>query len=113
MSPGTLLTTLAVQKCASEPVVKNSAPTVGTPLNSVAVGVPGGGSGVVLDGAATEGVALEGAATDRGVAAAIRDRVQNERAVCCAPEATAWTTPGAGGDPVANAFAIPLVMSPA
>jgi hypothetical protein len=47
------------------------------------------------------------------VAAAIRDRVQNERAVCCAPEPTARTTPGAGVEPVADAFAIPLAMSPA
>ena len=37
-----LLTTLAVQKCALVPVVKNSAPTVGTPLNFTGVGMPGG-----------------------------------------------------------------------
>ena len=40
-----LSTTLAVQKCACVPVVKNSAPTVGTPLKYTESGVPGGGVG--------------------------------------------------------------------
>src|SRR3979411_2209286 len=58
-----LSTTLAVQKCTALPVVKKRAPTVGTPLNCLAVGIPRG----VL----TAGPALT--AFSAGAAAAIRD----------------------------------------
>src|SRR5262245_4770444 len=71
---GLLLTTLAVQKCCFVPVVKNSAPTVGTPAKCVGEGIPGGGP----TGPPAAGV------VGRGVAAASRAGVQNAAAACCA-----------------------------
>src|SRR5437764_13617550 len=68
--PAGLCTTLAVQKCRIRigPRVKNNAPTVGTPVNDVAVGVPGGGSA----SAVFAGPELRGS----GVAARMRSGVQ-------------------------------------
>src|SRR5260370_37655892 len=92
-----LSTTLAVQKCVTPPlVVKNRAPTVGTPLKSVAEGVPGGG---LIAGPAVKG-------TGAGVAAAIREGVQSARAVCCADAVTVCTTPISGCEPAVDAAAI-------
>src|SRR5258708_27402578 len=92
-----LSTTLAVQNCVTPPlVVKNRAPTVGTPLKSVAEGVPGGG---LIAGPAVKG-------TGAGVAAAIREGVQSARAVCCADEVTVCTTPISGCEPAVDAAAI-------
>src|SRR5260370_8019952 len=84
-----LSTTLAVQKCTALPVVKKRAPTVGTPLNCLAVGIPRGGL--------TAGPALT--AFSAGAAAAMRDGVQNARAACCAAGLTARTTPMSGFQP--------------
>ena len=60
-SDGALSTTLAVQKCACVPVVKNSAPTVGTPLKYVGFGIPGGGAGVLAAPSGLAGPVLAGA----------------------------------------------------
>src|SRR5258708_4266239 len=72
-----LSTTLAVQKCTALPVVKKRAPTVGTPLNCLAVGIPRGGL--------TAGPALT--AFSARAAAARPDAVQNARAPRSAPRA--------------------------
>src|ERR1700730_14299690 len=84
-----LSTTLAVQKCPALPVVKKRAPTVGTPLNCRAVGIPAGGL--------TAGPALTGFTA--GPAAAICDGLQNARAACCAARLTARTTGRSGSEP--------------
>src|SRR6266851_3354565 len=85
-----LSTTLAVQ---------NSAPTVGTPPNGVALGVPGGGLAVR---------ALAWAAVSwTPVASAIRDAVQNARVASCAARPTIRTVPvsGLGAGPVGRGAA--------
>src|SRR5260370_10042619 len=100
-----LSTTLAVQKCTALPVVKNRAPTVGTPLNCRAVGIPGGGL--------TAGPALTGFTA--GPAAAICEGVQNARAACCAAGLPARTPATAGFEPPLAAPASPptAVATPA
>ena len=130
-----LSTTLAVQKCACVPVVKNSAPTVGTPLKYVGFGIPGGGAGVlaapsglacpVLAGPVLACCGLPGRAAGRpwpaGVALAIRAAVQNPRAPACAGLATgcstAWVAAGPPAAPMVDAPAVlpaaPMVDAPA
>lgn len=70
-------------------MVKNSAPTVRTPLKYVGFGMPGGGSAVLA-------CAPFGAACPAGVALSIREVVQNERAAVCAALLTVWVTAVAG-----------------
>src|SRR5215472_10356584 len=98
------MTTLAVQKCCFVPVVKNSAPTVGTPAKCVGEGVLGGCPGAVP----------AAGAADRDVAAAIRAGVQNLMADCCAGRLTTRTTaPPGRGAPAAAVVAPAAVPVPA
>jgi hypothetical protein len=81
-----LVTALAVQKCAFRPVVKNSAPTVRTPLKDFGFGM--------LAGFLT--VAGWRVPMEIAVAAVMRALVQYPRACACAEVLTACVTAGAG-----------------
>src|SRR6201992_2567735 len=104
-----LSTTLAVQKCACVPVVKNSAPTVGTPSKCTESGVPGGGDGSACGPAVICPLAVAAPPAPTGVALFIRATVQNFAVAACAGAATEWTAAAVPGAAEGDAPACPAI----